>query len=62
MRITNVAKAYKPRFVAMKKKTVREFVILHKRKVRHAAKQYLKTGNQRDYDRMAQKLTNWDFD
>lgn len=62
MRITNIAKDIKPHIVAMKRKTVSDFIILPKRKVRHAAKQYLWTGRQRDFDRMAQKLTHWDFD
>ena len=62
MSIHNIGLSYKPRFVAMKKKTVRKYVTLHKRMVRHAAKQLIKTRRQRDYDRMVRKLTDWDFD
>jgi hypothetical protein len=62
MSIHNIGMSYKPRFVAMKKKTLRNYVILHKRMVRHAAKQFLRTRRQRDYDRMVRKLTDWDFE
>jgi len=62
MRIHNIGASYKPKFVAMKKTTLRKWVMFHKRMVRHAAKQYLKTGRQRDFDRMLRKLTDWDFD
>jgi len=46
----------------MKQKSVRESIILHKRRVRHAAKQYLKTRSLRDWNRMHEMITNWDFD
>lgn len=62
LRLKSVGKAYKPRFAAWGRKTVRMMVILHKRRVRHAAKQYLKTGHSHDQKRMESKITNWDFD
>ena len=46
----------------MTRKTVREAIILHKRRVRHAAKQHLKTCSLRDWNRMHVMITNWDFD
>jgi len=61
-RLKSVGCGYKPRCVAMSQKTVREFIILHKRRVRHAAKQYLKTCSPRDWNRMHEMITNWDFD
>ncbi len=62
MRLNSIGKDYKPKVTAWRKQTVRAFVIFHKRMVRHAAKQYLKTGHLRDFNRMLRKLTNWDFD
>jgi hypothetical protein len=62
LRMKSVGKAYKPRFAAWGRKTVHKLVILHKRRVRHAAKQYLKTGHPHDLKRMDRKITNWDFD
>ena len=61
-RLNSVGKAYKPRFAAWGRKTVRRLVIFHKRRVRHAAKQFLKTGHAHDLKRMYSKITNWDFD
>jgi len=62
LRLKSVGYCYKPRCVAMKQKSVRESIILHKRRVRHAAKQYLKTRSLRDWNRMHEMITNWDFD
>lgn len=62
LRLRCVAKRYKPRVTAWSRRTVREVVTLHKRKVRHAAKQYLKTGHRHDLDRMSMKITDWHFD
>ena len=62
MRLNSIGKDYKPKFTCWRKETVRAIVIFHKRMVRHAAKQYLKTGHLRDFNRMVRKLTNWDFD
>ncbi len=62
MRFNSIGKDYKPKFTVWRKTTVRAMVMLHKRRVRHAAKQYLKTGHLRDFNRMVRKLTNWDFD
>jgi hypothetical protein len=62
LRIKSVAKNYRPRFTAWSRKTVRVLVILHKRRVRHAAKQHLKTGHRHDQARMDRKITDWDFD
>jgi hypothetical protein len=61
-RIKSVGLYHRPRFVAMSRQSVRECVTLHKRRVRHAAKQYLKTGSLRDWNRMNEMITNWDFD
>jgi hypothetical protein len=62
MRINSIGKSYKPKFACWGKKAVRAIVKFHKRMVRHAAKQYLKTGHRHDSDRMDRKLTDWDFD
>jgi hypothetical protein len=62
LRLRSVGFGYKPRCVAMKQKTVRETIILHKRRVRHAARQYLKTCSLRDWNRMHEMITNNDFD
>jgi len=62
LRLKSVGCGYKPRCVSMKQKTVRETIILHRRRVRHAAKQYLKTHSLRDWNRMHEMITNWDFD
>ena len=62
LRLKSVGKAYKPRFAAWSHKTVHLLVILHKRRVRHAAKQHLKTGHAHDEKRMESRITNWDFD
>ena len=62
VRIKAVGRFYKPRHVCMKRETVRQMITLHKRKVRHAAKQYLKTGSLHDLNRMNEQITNWDFD
>ena len=57
-----VSKNYKPRVTCWNRKTVRAIIKLHKRSVRHAAKQYLKTGHWRDLKRAQKQITNWDFD
>jgi hypothetical protein len=62
LRMKSVSKHYRPRFTAWSRKTVRILVILHKRRVRHAAKQLLKTGHRHDQARMDRKITDWDFD
>jgi hypothetical protein len=62
LRLKSVGKAYKSRCAAWCHKTVHLLVILHKRRVRHAAKQYLKTGHAHDEKRMESRITNWDFD
>jgi 3-dehydroquinate synthetase len=62
VRMKTVGRFYKPRFVAMKRESVRQAVTLHKRRVRHAAKQYLKTGILHDLNRMSGMITDWDFD
>jgi hypothetical protein len=62
VRMKPVGRFYKPRFVAMRRETVRQMVTFHKRKVRHAAKQFLKTGSRHDWNRMSEQITNWDFD
>ena len=62
VRMKAVGRLYKPRFVAMKRQSVRQMITFHKRKVRHAAKQYLKTGSLHDLNRMNEQITNRDFD
>jgi hypothetical protein len=62
LRLKSVGKSYKPRFAAWGRKTVRDMVTFHKRRVRHAAKQYLKTGHRHDLVRMQSRITSWDFD
>ena len=62
LRLKSVGYGYKPRCVAISQKSVRESIILHKRRVRHAAKQHLKTRSLRDWNRMHEIITNWDFD
>jgi len=37
-------------------------VRFHKRRVRHAARQFLKTGHIHDLNRQASRITDWDFD
>jgi hypothetical protein len=62
LRLKSVGKNYKPRVTCWGRKTVRDLVTFHKRRVRHAAKQYLKTGHRHDLVRMDSRITNWDFD
>jgi len=62
LRMKSVGKHYKPRFTCWSRKTVRALVTFHKRRVRHAAKQYLITGHRHDLNRMESRITNWDFD
>ncbi len=61
-RMKSVGKHYKPRFARWSRASVRAMVTFHKRRVRHAARQYLKTGRLHDRDRMESRITNWDFD
>ena len=61
-RLKSVALRPKPRCVAMKRRTVESLIRMHKRKVRHAAKQFLKTRSRRDWNRSGRILTRWDFD
>ena len=62
LRLKSVGCGYKPGCMAMKQKTVRETIILHKRRVRHAARQYLKTCSLRDWNRMHEMITSNDSD
>jgi hypothetical protein len=62
VRLKSVGLHYKPRCAAVSQKTVREMITFHKRHVRHAAKQYLRTGTLGDWNRMHRQITNWDFD
>jgi hypothetical protein len=62
MRINSIGKSYRPRFAAWSKKAISTIVKAHKRMVRHAGKQYLKTRHPHDFERMSRKLTDWDFD
>ncbi len=61
-RLKSVGLHYKPRWVAMKQKTVRQVVTLHKRRVRHAAREFLRSGSRGAWNRMHSMITNWDFD
>jgi len=62
MKSYNVAKNCKPRWTRWNPKTVQEDILLHKRRTRRAFKQYLRTGDIRDFDRSQKLITNWDFD
>ena len=57
-----VAKDLRPIFTIWKTTTVNADVKSHKRKSRRVYRQYLKTGNIRDFNRSQRKITRWDFD
>lgn len=61
-RLKSVGEHYKPRFARWSRASVRAMVIFHKRRVRHAARQYIRTGHLHDLNRMESRITNWDFD
>ena len=57
-----LAKNYKPEWTCWTHKTVAAHVKAHKRKMRRLYKQYLKSGDIRDYNRSQCLMTTWDFD
>lgn len=57
-----LAKHYKPKWTIWRHKTVRQLATAHKRRVRRASKQYLRSGDIRIGNRAARMLTNRDFD
>jgi hypothetical protein len=57
-----VAKDLQPKWTAWNSKTVALYVKDHKRRARRNYKQYLKTGDIRDFNRSQKKITRWDFD
>jgi len=57
-----LAETYKPKWTCWDRRTVRKHVTAHKRKMRRIYKQYLRTGDVRDYNRSQYLMTRWDFD
>lgn len=57
-----LAKEYKPKWTCWRPSTVTKHAIIHKRKMRRIYKQYLKTGDIRDYNRSQYLMTRKEFD
>jgi len=57
-----LAKDYHPQMTRWNPSTVAKHVKIHKRKMRRIYKQYLRTGDIRDYNRSQYLMTRWDFD
>lgn len=57
-----VAKDLRPIWTGWKSETVNDDIKAHKRRARRAFRQYLKTGDIRDFNRSQRKITRWDFD
>jgi hypothetical protein len=57
-----VVKDLRPIWTLWNPITVSKNIKAHKRKSRRIYRQYLKTGNIRDFDRSQRKITRWDFD
>ena len=57
-----VAKQVHPIFTRWRPETVNRHIKLHKRRARRTYKQYLRTGDARDFNRSQRKITSWDFD
>lgn len=57
-----VAKNVTPKWTVWNPKTVSKEIKRHKRVSRRVYKQYLKTGDIRDFNRSQRKITNFDFD
>ena len=57
-----VTKDLRPVWTRWNSKTVRDNIKAHRRKTRRIYRQYLRTGDIRDFDRSQTKITRWDFD
>ena len=57
-----VVKDLRPRWTCWKHTTVNADIQAHKRKARRIYRQYIRTGDIRDYNRSQRKITRWDFD
>lgn len=57
-----VAKNVTPKWTVWNPKTVSAEIKRHKKASRRAYKQYLKSGDVRDFNRSQRKITNFDFD
>ena len=57
-----VAKDLRPIYTCWGRATVASHIKAHKRRCRRAYRQYLKTGDIRDFNRSQIKITRWDFD
>lgn len=57
-----VAKNVTPKWTVWNPKTVSNEIKRHKKAARRAYKQYLKSGDVRDFNRSQRKITQFDFD
>jgi hypothetical protein len=57
-----VAKDLKPIWTVWKHTEVTKDIKAHKRKTRRSYRQYLKTGDVRQFNKSQRKITRWDFD
>ena len=57
-----VAKDLRPIWTRWNTKTVNDNIKAHKRRTRRAYRQYIRTGDIRDFNRSQRKITRWDFD
>lgn len=57
-----VAKDLKPIWTIWNPKTVAKDIKTHKKRARRSYKQYLKTGDIRNFNKSQRKITRWDFD
>lgn len=57
-----VAKDLRPKWTIWNPKTVNKDIKAHKRKARRNYKQYLKTGDFRQFEKSQKLITRWNFD
>ena len=57
-----VVEDLKPIYTIWNPKTVAKDIKAHKRKARRSYKQYLKTGDVRQFNKSQEKITRYDFD
>lgn len=57
-----VVEDVKPIYTVWNPKTVAKDILAHKRKARRSYKQYLKTGDIRQFNKSQKKITRYDFD
>lgn len=57
-----VAKDLRPVWTRWRSTTIKEFKTAAKRRHRRAYRQYIRTGDIRDYNRSQRKITRWEFD